>query len=139
MQDSRLILYHKQAASGLTRFVRLDHGGVAAFEPLPVPSMLLDEAPAGAVVTHPAKMLSEAESRLGLPAGGLEIDSDFHAWVDVANGPVEFYLARFTDLDAPFKVVEAMGAEFINLTDGRQLVQAELEMLRLAYECVMED
>jgi hypothetical protein len=138
MQQSRMILYHKQAASGRTRFVKMPHGGVSAFEPLPVPAQLLDEGPGEAVVSHPAKLLNEAEQRLGMKSGSLEVDSTFQAWVDVARGPVQVFLVRFTNIDPPFAEVEKLGGTFINLTDGRQLVPAELEMLRLAYECVME-
>lgn len=138
MQHSRLILHHTQAASGRTRFVKMSHGGVSAFEPLPVPAQLLDEAPGGAVVSHPAKLLNEAEQRLGMKSGSLVVDSGFQVWVDVAHGPIQVFLARFTSIDPPFTEVENLGGKFINLTDARQLVPAELEMLRLAYECVME-
>jgi hypothetical protein len=58
--------------------------------------------------------------------------------VDVAGGPIEVYLARFTQIDPPFDELASLGGEFIILTQGRNLVPAELEMLRMAYECVME-
>jgi hypothetical protein len=137
MQHSRLILHHTQAASARTRFVRMPHGGVSAFDALPVRAELLDQAPADSVVNHPAKLINDAEQRLGLKPGSLEVDSSFQAWVDVAQGPIQVFLARFTSIDPPFAEVENLGGEFINLTDGRQLAQVELEMLRRAYECVM--
>jgi hypothetical protein len=138
MQRSRLILYHKTPTSGLTRFLKMPHGGVSAFEPLPMPASLMDETPSDSVVSHPAKLVNEVEQRLGIDTGSLEVDSDFQAWVDVARGPIQYFLVRFTNIDPPFAEVEKLGGEFINLTDGRQLVPAELELLRLAYECVME-
>lgn len=138
MQHSRLIMHHTQAASGRTRFVKMSHGGVSAFEPLPVPAQLMDEVPGESVVSHPAQLVNEAEQHLGMKSGSLEVDSNFQAWVDVAHGPIQVFLARFTSIDPPFAEVENLGGEFINLTDARQLVPAELEMLRRAYECVME-
>lgn len=138
MQQSRLIMYHKHPASALVRFARMPHGGVSAFAALPVPSQLMDAAPQGMVATHPAQLLNQIESQLGLQTDSLEVDSDFHAWVDVAGGPIEVYLVRFTQIDPPIAQLEKLGGEFINLTQARNLVPAELEMLRMAYECVME-
>ncbi len=137
MHQSRLIMYHKQATSGRTRFVKMPHGGVSAFEPLPVPSQLMDEAQES-VVNHPARLVSDAEQQLGMASGSLEVDRDFQAWVDVAGGPIQVFLARFTTIDPPFAEIEQLGGQFINLTDGRGLVPTELELLRLAYESVME-
>lgn len=138
MQQSRLIMFHKHPTSALVRFARMAHGGVSAFESLPAPSQLMDEAPQGMVATHPAQLVSEAESQLGLAPNSLEVESDFHAWVDVAGGPIEVFLARFTQMDPPIDELADLGGEFIILTQARSLVPAELEMLRLAYECVME-
>lgn len=138
MQQSRLIMYHKHPASALTLFARMPHGGVSAFEPLPFPSEMMDQAPSGGVSIHPAQLVSEAIEHLGLPPDSIEVDPDFHAWVDVAGGPIEVYLARFKLMDPPFDALKQIGGEFIKLTEGRNLVPAELEMLRLAYECVME-
>jgi hypothetical protein len=127
MQPCRLIMYHKNPASARTRFFKLSHGGVCAFEPLPVPAQLLDEADE-AVVFHP----------LGIEAGSLEVDGDFQAWVDVARGPIQVFLVRFTGIDPPFDAIAKAGGELIDLSGGRSLAPVELELLRKAYECVMD-
>jgi hypothetical protein len=137
MQSCRLIIYHKHPTSARTRFFKLSHGGVCGVEPLPVPAQLLDP-PDTSVVSHPAKLVGEMEKALGLAAGGLEVDGEFHAWVDVARGPIEVFLARFTDFDPPFEAIDEAGGELIDLAGGRSLAPVELELLRKAYECVME-
>jgi hypothetical protein len=137
MQTCRLIMYHKHPTSARTRFFKLSHGGVCAFEPLPVPAQLMEEADE-AVLSHPAKLVSDAEQQLGIGAGSLEVDGEFHAWVDVARGPIQVFLARFTDIDPPFDAIAEAGGELIDLAGGRSLAPVELELLRLAYECVME-
>jgi hypothetical protein len=137
MQSCRLIIYHKHPASARTRFYKLSHGSVCASDPLPVPAQMLDEVEAS-VVCHPAKLVGEMEQALGLDAGGLEVDGDFHAWVDVARGPVEVFLARLTTIDPPLEAIAEAGGEMIDLSGGRSLAPVELELLRKAYECVME-
>lgn len=137
MQPCRLIMYHKHPSSARTRFYKLAHGGVCGSDPLPVPAQLLDE-PDSSVVSHPGKLVSEMEQVLGLDAGGLEVDGEFHVWVDVAHGPIEVFLARFTDREPPFEAIAELGGELIDLGGGRSLAQVELELLRKAYECVME-
>jgi len=137
MHPVRLIMYHKNPASARTRFFKLSHGGVCAFEPLPVPAQLLDE-PDEAVVFHPAKLVSEAEQQLGIGEGSLEVDGDYRAWVDVAHGPIQVFLVRFTGIDPPFEAIAEAGGELIDLSGGRSLAPVELELLRMAYECVMD-
>lgn len=137
MQNIRLIMYHKHHTSARLRFLKFSHGGVCGFDPLPTLSSLMDDDPEEAVVSHPASHISDAEKRLGMSSGDLEIDGEYKAYVDVPDGVVEVFLARFTGIDPPFEVAEAQGGEFVDLTQARNVAQVELELLRRAYEVVM--
>lgn len=137
MSQVRLIMYHKQGTSARLRFYKLAYGGVCGFEPLPTLAQLLDEVPDETVSLHPAAYVSEAEKRLGLEPGGLEAEGEYQAFVDVPEGCVQVFLARFTSIDPPFELAESQGAEFVDLPQARNLPQVELELLRKAYELVM--
>jgi len=133
----RLIMYHKQSTSARTRFLRLAYGGVCGFEPLPKLSELAAEDPPTKVATHPAALVRDAEQRLGLPAGGLELESGFRCRVDSAGEATQVFLARFTAIDPPFEVAAAQGGAFIDLTQARGLPPVELQLLRRAYEAIL--
>lgn len=137
MQNTRLIMYHKHSTSARLRFLKLSYGGVCGFDPLPTLSQLIDDQPEEEVTMHPAANVSDAVKRLGISSADLEIDSEYKAFVEVPDGVVQVYLARFTSIDPPFDVVEAHGGEFVDLTQARNVTQIELELLRKAYEVVM--
>lgn len=139
MNQSRVILYHKQSTSGRTRFLRYAHGGVCGPEPLPALAQLLDAPEGDADISlHPAAIIAEAGKSVGVAAGDIEVDGEFDAWLDIAGGPVQVFLARFTAIDPPFAEVEQHDARFIELTAARGMAPAELELLRKAYESIME-
>lgn len=141
MNDSRLIFYHKQNTSARLRFLKFDSGSVCAFEPLPALSQLIDETidveEGGSVVTHPAQLVRDAGERLGLEIEAMKVEGEYHASVDSSKGTVQVYLTEFTTIDPPFAQAEKINAEFIDLTQARNLPDVELELLRKAYECVM--
>lgn len=134
--DLRLILVHKQKTSGRLRFLRLPHGTVA-FTPLPALSDLIDDAPPPQVVHHPAAFIQAAESRLGLPAGSLAHEPEFHATVDTPAGPVSLHLASFTTIDPPFDEAAALGGKFIAITEAMGGMPVEMDLLRYAYEVLL--
>lgn len=139
MQAARLIMYHKQSTSARTRFLKLAHGGVCAFDALPRLAQLSDAEPGdpARVLQHPAALLSRAEQSMGLPRGGLELDTAYRVRLDVPGDPIEVFLARFTDVDPPIVQAESAGACFIDLTQARGLPPTELQLLRLAYESIL--
>lgn len=137
MSMTRLIMYHKQSTSARLRFLKLSYGGVCGFEALPSLSQILDEEPEGSVAIHPASSVSNAEQFLRMSSGDLEADGEFKAFIDVPDGVIQVFLARFTSIDPPFKIAEAHGGEFVDLPQARNIVQVELELLRKAYETVM--
>ena len=133
--DLRLILAHKQKTSGRLRFLRLPHGTVA-FTPLPPLSDLIDDA-APQVVHHPAAILQTAEAQLGLPAGSLVHEPEFHATVDTPDGPVAVHLASFITLDPPFDAAAALGGSFVAITEATGAMPVEMDLLRRAYDVLL--
>ncbi|MFD2113195.1 hypothetical protein [Thiorhodococcus fuscus] len=138
MSGPRLIMYHKQATSARTRFLKLPYGGVCGFEALPEGASLASgDGESESLVSHPAPLLREAESQLGLATGSLEAESGYRCKINWEEGSAEVYLAHFTSIDPPFDEVSAQGATFIDLTQARNLPQVELALLRLAYEHIL--
>ena len=134
--DLRLILVHKQKTSGRLRFLRLPHGTVA-FTPLPPRSDLMECASPPQVVHHPAGFIQAAENKLGLPAGSLAHEPEFHATVDTPDGPVAMHLASFTTIDPPFDEAAALGGSFIAITEAAGGMPVEMDLLRQAYEVLL--
>jgi hypothetical protein len=134
----RLIMYHKQSTSARTRFLRLPYGGVCGFGALP-DKAAIDESGGVSpkVVTHPAQLLRDAEVRLGLPSGSLEMEPGFRCEVSAGNERAQVFLARFTSIDPPFETAEAYGSGFIDLTQARGLPPIELDLLRRSYERIL--
>jgi len=68
---------------------------------------------------------------------GLEIEGEYHEKVDVADGPLTVYLARFKTIDPPEDMAGKVGGRFISLTEAVGLPAVEMELLRRAYEVIM--
>jgi len=138
--DARLIMYHKQATSARTRFLRLADCGVVGFADFPDLSVVLEpeECPEDAVLQHPGAFLREAEHFLGLERGALEVEVCYRERVDVPGSTVNVYLAAFTAIDPPFEAAERVSGRFCALTEMRDLSPVQLELLRRAYQVIME-
>ncbi|MES9970716.1 MAG: hypothetical protein ABW092_11840 [Candidatus Thiodiazotropha sp.] len=134
--DYRIILYHKQATSARTRFLRLENSSVCLFDPIPMPADLLDRVESN-TVNHPAAILQDAEKRLDLPAGCLKAEAEYRHRVEAPGQTIQVILAAITTVDPPFEEVEKRGASFIDLTQARGLPEIELQLLRCAYEFVL--
>ncbi|HEY3432855.1 MAG TPA: hypothetical protein VGK09_09935 [Rhodocyclaceae bacterium] len=133
----RLILYHKQATSGRTRYLRLPTG-LLAFEPMPLLSSLKEEDEAkSSIRPHPAACIRAAETHMDLPTGSLEAEAEFYAEIETPDGVVPVLLARFTSTDPPFAEAAAIEGKFISLTEARGLHPIELDLARRAYELVL--
>ncbi|WP_296806755.1 hypothetical protein [Thiocapsa sp.] len=134
----RLIMYHKQSTSARTRFLRLPYGGVCGFAALPDESVVEESgATSPKVVTHPARVLRDAEVRLGLPSGSFEMEPGFRCEVVAGDERTQVFLARFTSIDPPFETAQAHGSSFIDLTQARTLAPVELDLLRRSYERIL--
>ena len=137
MQPPRAILLHKHRTSARTRFLRGPHG--VCF-PLPLPSLSQrvesDETPD--VVAHPASLLKPLADWLGLPLEALELEREFFEVVETPEGRGPIYLVAFTAIDPPFDAAEKQQCRFISLMEARDIKPPELELLRIAYETVLE-
>jgi hypothetical protein len=134
--EYRVILYHKQASSARTRFLRFAHESVCAFTAIPRFARLV-EGEAGKMVVHPSAVLREVESRLGLASGSLKAETGYRRHVSSPDGSIQIILACIDTLDPPFEALEKTDARFIDLTQSRGLPRIEMELLRHAYELVM--
>lgn len=134
--DSRIILYHKQATSARTRFLKLESNSVCLFDPIPMPAALLDRDPSN-TVNHPAAILRQAEKQLDFPGDCLKAETEYRQTVEVPGGAVQIILAAITTLDPPFEEAKKNGASFIDLTQARGLPEIELLLLRSAYELIL--
>ncbi len=138
----RFVLYHKQATSARTLFLRLADGGVLAPEPLPPLATVLEadeeaDADDASVVLHPASLALALCRHFGLPPDSIEIDAGFAAQVDTPGQPLTVHLARFKAMDPPRAELGALGAGFCALTELRARPPAEMELLRRAYQTVL--
>lgn len=127
MNDLALILYHKQATSGMVRFARFGNTVLAARL----------AAGGGATLPHPAPLATQATTRLGLPAGAVRVDGEFHADLLAPGGTLDVRLGEFTTIDPPFDAVAAAEGRFVTLTEIRGLPDTERDVLRLVYEHVL--
>ncbi len=135
--DYRVILYHKQATSARTRFLRFGHDSVCAPHPVSMPAQLLDGDDQSRVDMHPAGMLREMEKRIGFERGCLKAEGEFRTVVETPRNNIRIFLARIDTIDPPFAVAEQADSRFIDLTQARDLPTVELQLLRQAYELIM--
>ncbi len=135
--DLRLVLAHKQNTSARLRFLRFPHG-LCAFDPLPPLSVVAPDDTADTVLHyHPNAWLRVAESHLGLDSGALQPEAEFKATVQTPDGPIAVQLATLNTVDPPFALAEALGARFVAITETRDCMAAELELLRRAYAALL--
>jgi len=135
--DYRVILYHKQATSARTRFLKFANNSVCAFEPIAKLVQMLDGLP-GDTMILPSSVLKEVEDRLGFMPGSLEAEGQYRKAVEVPGETIQIILARITTTDPPFDLAKKAGGAFIDLTQARGLPAIELELLRTAYEFILE-
>lgn len=137
--DYRLILYHKHSVSGRTLFLQLAET-VCQFDGLSAGSCVVESHVGGnQVQADLSDLLSDAEHRLGLASGTLQLDREFSVAINETDHPVQIYLAQFTTLDPPQEQLAGQTGQFITLTEARRLPPTELELLRLAYSTIMDD
>jgi hypothetical protein len=139
MENARVIIYHKQKTSAKTLFLSINES-VCLFDGLPALSSLLeiDETGSDKVALHPAAVIADAEQRLNLDKGSLELDSEFQAEVDAPEQNLTIFLLRAMYVDPPRDEVAQHDGKFIAITDARSYPRTELELLRRAYEVIME-
>jgi len=134
--ESRLILYHSQSTSARTLFLRHGSGSVITPEPLPPLSSVLEDGGfdiAGvAIFLHPAALVREYCTALGLPHTLLKAEGEFHERVETPQNNLNIYLARFTCIDPPRALFAERGGKFCAITELRGGHPAEMALLQKA-------
>lgn len=134
--DYRIILYHKQATSARTRFVKFEGDTILGFAPVAKLAQV-DDSKSGNTHLHPSAILRDTEKRLCLDQDALVAEPDFQHSIDIPGDVVQVILAQITTMDPPFEQVENLGGNFIDLTQARGLPPVELDLLRQAYELIL--
>ena len=137
----RIVLYHKQATSARTLFLRHADGSVCAPAPLPPLATVLaeDESPvkSSTVAPHPASLALALCRHFELQPDAIEIDTECKARIDIPGRELTAYLGRFRAIDPPRDEFAPTGGRFCALTEFRGAVPAELELLRRAYAAIL--
>ena len=134
--DYQVILYHKQATSARTRFVKFE--GETVFVNGVVDELSqIDASDGHKTLIHPAAVLRQTEDQLGLATQTLIAETEYRYSIEVPGGRIPVVLAGINTMDPPFAEIEQAGGRFIDLTQARGLPVLELELLRHAYEMVL--
>lgn len=139
-KNHRLLLFYKGDISALVLFAQQENGDICFPEALPALSEILesDETEITEINLHPALLLKALNQHLDLDDDLLKIEPTFCERIDTPNGVITVYLARFTLLDPPHKLLESRNLKLKTLTELRRQSPAEMELLRRAYVKVME-
>lgn len=129
----RVLLCHKQKTSARLHFLRFAYG-MLAFAPLPEGTCVHTGATPATVRYHPSAWTHHVETYLGLALHTLEAEPEFHVEASCEAGAITILMACFTCIDLPRDTAVRLGAQWIPITGSRGLPEAELEILRLAYE-----
>ncbi len=140
IEFERVIFIHKHPTSARTRFLQFKDRTVCGFSPLPKLSQMLayeedDRKPT--VAMHPAVIKRCATQQLALPENAVELVPQYNMWVDTPGGAIRIHLVSFSAIDPPFAAAEAIGGNFIDLIEARNLPETELLLLRKAYEVLL--
>lgn len=139
-ENHRLLLLYKGDISALVLFAQQENGSVCFPENLPALSDVLEseDAQIDELTLHPALLVKEINQLLDLDEDLLKIEPTFREQIDTPKGVITVYLARFTLLDPPHKLLKSRNLKLKTLTELRRQSSAELELLRRAYVKVME-
>ncbi|QWF71127.1 hypothetical protein KEF85_01110 [Methylomonas paludis] len=136
----RLLLYYKGDISALTLFAQQANGSVCFPKALPALSEALeeDEVESSKITMHPAALVNVINRILRLDTDLLRAEPGFSEQIDAPGGIITVYMARFTVLDPPHKLMSKLDCCLKTLPALRGRPPAEMELLRRAYVKVME-
>ncbi len=139
-ENHRLLLLYKGDISALVLFAQQENGSICFPESLPLLSEILesDEVEISEINLHPALLLKAINQHLDFDDDLLKIEPTFCEQIDTPKGAITVYLARFTLLDPPYKLLESRNLKLKTLTELRRQPPAEMELLRRAYVKMME-
>ncbi|TPQ27955.1 hypothetical protein [Methylomonas koyamae] len=136
----RLLLLYKGDISALTLFAQQANGSVCFPQPLPALSSALDQdsGEAAGLTVHPATLVNAINKLMGFEADLLQAEAGYKQSVDTPGGIVTVYIARFKLLDPPHRLMQSLDCRMRTLPELRGRPPAEMELLRRAYETMME-
>ncbi|ELS00761.1 hypothetical protein Xen7305DRAFT_00004620 [Xenococcus sp. PCC 7305] len=138
MDNKRLIIYHKQAASARILFFALN-GSVCHCNGLPAESKIVDSCIEGdRVIDYPETLIPSLKERWKLSSDILEMEKTFMAIAESGDLAINIYLARFTTVDPPREQLKHLGGKFIPIVDARTFPPVELKLLGLVYSFLMD-
>ena len=113
MDNKRLIIYHKQAASARILFFALN-GSICHCDGLPPESKIVDNSiEEDRVIDYPETLIPTIKKRLELSSNILEIEKQFIAIAKNEDIAIDIYLARFTTIDPPREELKHLGGKWI--------------------------
>ncbi len=137
MSDTIFLVCHVQRTSARVTFLRRPDGGFGWPHPITAAATLAPD-PQQSVVAHPGAALTQLRQHLHLAAAeDLMIESEFRAWLALDEAIQPVLLARLTAMDAPHPVAEAVEGRLVTLLDIRRRPDAEMQLLRTAYETLL--
>ncbi len=132
----RFVIFHLHPTSARLRYLKFDSGHVCAPKKLPVLTEVLDRYKEGAGPSvHPQTYLRPLCRQLAVAESTLSIAGEFRCWVDTPSGALPIYLAR-VQLEQPFDAPD--GCDWIELPDCLLLSNVEIEIMRRAYQWLLE-
>ncbi len=138
MDNNRLIIYHKQAASARILFFALN-GSVCHCDGLPSESKIVDSSiEEDRVIDYPETLIPTIKQRLEISSNILEIEKTFIAIAKSEDLEINIYLARFTTIDPPREELKHTGGKFIPIVEARTFPAVELKLLGLVYSFLMD-
>ena len=137
--SQRLLLCYKGDISALVLFAQHGNGSICFPQPLPALSVVLEQKDTRSKVTpHPAMLLPSINQLLQLDNDLLQIETGFSEQINSADGTITVHLARFQLLDPPHKRLQSRDCKLRTLPELRHQPAAEMDILRRAYQYLME-
>ena len=120
LDNKRLIIYHKQAASARILFFALN-GSVCHCDGLPPESKIVDSS------IEEDRVVDYSETLIPIISN-----------VTSKDLAIDIYLACFTTVDPPREQLKHLGGKFIPIVEARIFPAIELKLLGLVYSFLMD-
>lgn len=134
---NRVILCHFDSYSAALVFARY---GASVLAPAPLPEDASTIPAPGDISEqyNPGAVLDAMVIQHRLDPTQLALDDGLQAWISSDSGPIRIHLVRFTTIDAPRQAIEPLGGVFKPISDMRGLPMIELNLMRHAFNLIME-
>ena len=136
LDHNRVILCHFDSYSAASLFARY---GSSVLMPTPLPEGTSASAPPADVSGQhsPDAVMAAVVAQYGLNPAELGYSEGFEEWMTSDAGPIRIHLLRFTTFEAPRAAIEPHGGVFKPISEMRGTPMIELNLLRRAFDLVM--